>query len=121
MAVPEDLLAIMVCPECRSSLEDLGDGWPADDFVWSFDDCWENDPSDDDDDPLWEGGIQYINLTRVVSGGFYTRLGYEPNGRDGGVWFNDTLQTGTEESGGAVLLEQERILNGSFKAVWWQP
>jgi uncharacterized protein YbaR (Trm112 family) len=25
MAVPEDLLAIMVCPECRSSLEDLGE------------------------------------------------------------------------------------------------
>ncbi|MDJ0522361.1 MAG: hypothetical protein QNJ90_09865 [Planctomycetota bacterium] len=98
--------------------DDMG---PGDNFSWYFDMCWREEDGGGEGEFWRSGTMQLLNFTEVVSGGAYTRVGYEPFVDDGGVFFNDVLVYETEGDGPNLEIDAPRYLNGSFQIAWWAP
>ena len=95
---------------------------PGDSFFLDFSNCWLDDPTDDFDS-LYNGTIEFANYTEVVTDGVITRVGFEPSGGRGGVFFTSLSLAETEDDGVNILVfdTEAIIINGSFSIVFSSP
>ena len=72
-----------------------GEVGPGDSFTWTFTDCWDNDPNDDNDN-LINGTVDLGSYTEVVDGSNrVTRVGFDS---PEGVVFTNLVLSEVEES-----------------------
>jgi hypothetical protein len=100
-----------------SGNNDVGGG---DNFTWDFDDCWDNDTTDDIDD-LINGTVDLGSYTEVVDGNNrVTTIGFL--GPEGVVFTNFVLSEVEEDPPGTFTIDpnDDITVNGGYTIVFYE-
>ncbi len=96
---------------------------PADSFVWTFSDCWD-DSSGDDIDELINGVINLTGYTEVVDDDRIVRIGFEPSlEAPGGVIYDGLVLTETKEDPPGTFTidyDSEITIDGALQIVFFE-